>query len=105
MATARLGGDLAGVLRLETLIQTGRINPLFVQQTLMYGWLDSLTLNEFARLLIVIAGSDFENAMAAIDLLNSWLHSNKVLDDQLADFAWQCLETAPVVGLNDSYTL
>jgi hypothetical protein len=104
IATAHLGGDLEGVLRLEALIQTGRITPLFVQQAIMYsGWLDSLKSEEFYRLLTAIAGSNLENAMAVIELLNGWLHSNKALDSQLVDFAWRCLEAAPEVKLDDSY--
>lgn len=43
-----------------------------------------------------------ENAAAVIDFFGMWLHLKRPVEGQLAEFAWQCLEAAPTVTLNDA---
>ena len=96
--TRYLGGDLVGVKRMEKLIRENRVNPIFVVQVLKCGrWIDSLSPDEYLRLLKVIAGSDLEHAAAVIDFIRMWLHSQRPIDGQLAELAWQCLEAAHTI--------
>jgi hypothetical protein len=107
-ATRCLGGDLAGVKRMEKLIREERVNPIYVEQVLRCGrWINSLSPDEYLCLLKVIAGSNLENLAAVIDFFGMWLHSQLPVEGQLAEFAWQCLEAAPpitgITGTIDSY--
>jgi len=103
--TAYLGGDLVNVQRIEKLIQAGRIEPMFISHELRgRGWLEALSQEEFLYLLKAIAGPELKNAMAAIELLGMWIHYQKPIEGQFAEFAWQCLESGPHVKGQESYT-
>lgn len=103
-ATGYLGGDLAGVKRMERLIQEKRVDPVFVEQELICGgWIDSLSPEEFLRLLKAITGQKLGNVALVIDSFGMWLHNERPIEGQLAEFAWQCLEVVPPVTANDSY--
>jgi len=58
-------------------------------------WIDRIELKEFKELLLVIAGTNYEHASAAVDLLGSWMYHQKPLDDELSAFAWHCIEHGP----------
>jgi len=97
-STACISGDLVGVKRMEKLIREDRVNPIFVAQMLNSGgWIGSLSSDEYLRLLKVIAGSDLEHAAAVIYSISIWLHSQRPIEGQLAELAWQCLEAAPTI--------
>lgn len=103
-ATGHLGGDSAGIQRVETLISEKRVNPVDVERTLVcWGFIDSLSPEEYLRLLKAIAGPDLENAVAAIDFLGMWLHDERPIEGELVEFAWRCLEAAPTVSFNEHY--
>ena len=103
-ATGYLGGDLPGVKRMETLIQEKLVDPVFVERVLVCGgWIDSLTSDEYLRLLKAIADPNLKNAGMVIDFFGMWLHNKRPIKGQLAEFAWQCLEAAPPVTASDAY--
>lgn len=104
-ATWYLSGDLAGIKRMERLIQEERVDPVFVEKMLSSGsWIDSLSSSEFLRLLKAIAGPGLENALVIIDFFGMWLHNKQSIKGKLADFAWLCLEAAPpVTDHSDAY--
>lgn len=58
-------------------------------------WIDHIDLKEFKTLLRIIAGTDYERASAAVDVLGSWIHHQKPFDDELSIFAWRCIEQGP----------
>ena len=103
-ATGHLAGAVAGVERMEKLILEKRVGPVLVQRVLMgRGWIDTLNPDEYLRLLKAIAGSKLENAAAVIDFLGMWMHDNRPIEGELAEFAWQCLEAAPPVTVNEAF--
>ncbi len=103
-AARYLPGDRRGVRRIRELISKKNVDPPLVARVLAPGkWMDSLAPQECLDLLREIAGSDFKNAIAVIDFLGMWIHSGKPIEGELAEFAWQCLESAPPVTINDSY--
>jgi len=104
-ATQSLGGDSAGIDRIEKLISRGKVNPDYAAQVLdCGGWLDTLTQDECLRLLKAIASSDLAHANATVGFLGMWIHSGKPITGDLAAFAWRCLEAAPVSSTNlDDY--
>jgi len=103
-ATGYLGGDAAGVRRVEALLSKKRADPAFAARTLACGgWINSLSPDEYLRLLKAIAGRDLEHAVAVIDFLGMWLHGRRAVEGDLADFAWRCLETIPHVRGNEGY--
>lgn len=103
-ATASLPATLAEIARVERLIGEGRVDPEFAEKTLSGGgWIRPLSSDDFLRLLRAIAGPKLKYASLAIDFLGMWRHLNKPLAGCLADFAWQCLERAPLITPNDEY--
>lgn len=92
-ATWCITSDLAGVERVEKLIQEKRVNPIYVEQVLSNGrWFNGLSSDDFLRLLKAIAGIKLENAPAVINSLFMWLHDQQPIENELAEFVWQCLE-------------
>lgn len=103
-ATGYLGGDAAGVSRVRVLIEEGRVDPVHVEGTLSCGgWIDSLQTAEYLDLLRAIAGPQLEHAAAAIDFLGMWMHDQRPIQGELADFAWACLESVPKITANEDY--
>ncbi len=92
-ATEKLGGDQAGVKRIMRLIEEQRVDPVYVESVLQWGrWFDSLSSGEYLCLLRTIAGSSLENASAVIQSFFMWNDSKKLIEGELAEFAWKCLE-------------
>ncbi len=58
-------------------------------------WIDRMDPKNFKELLRIIAGSNFEHASAAVDLLGTWNYHQKSFDDELSTFAWHCIEHGP----------
>ncbi len=58
-------------------------------------WIDRIDLNEFKELLRIIAGTNYEQASEAVDLLGSWNYHQKSFDDELSAFSWRCIEQGP----------
>jgi len=103
-ATRYLDGDFAGVKRMEKLIREERVHAVFVEQELKCGgWINSLSPDEYLRLIKVVAGSELENAAVVIEFFGMWLHSQLPIEGQLAEFAWQCLEAAPTITGTEDY--
>lgn len=57
-----------------------------------------LCVAEAATLLRAIAGPRLENAALVVDFLAMWIHSSKPLEGDLAELAWQALESTPQGG-------
>jgi len=94
-ATSYLGGNLAGVERVEKLISRNRVDPVYVERILKCGrWISSLKPEEYLRLLKSVAGSNLEHPDAVLDFMPMWLLEKKPLERELAELAWKCLETA-----------
>lgn len=103
-ATGYLGGDVAGVRRVEALLHQERVDPDFTVRVLSCGgWIDSLSSDEYLRLLSAIAGPKFEHAAAVIDIFGMWQHGRRPIEGTLAEFAWRCLESGPTVTTNEGY--
>jgi len=103
-ATSSVPADGAAVRRTARLIQEGRVDPTAAEAMLSAGgWIRVLTPDEYLRLLRAIAGRELKHAAAVIDFLGMWLHVDRPLEGALADFAWQCLESAPPVTPSDEY--
>ncbi|MGH7771051.1 MAG: hypothetical protein ACREQA_02295 [Candidatus Binatia bacterium] len=58
-------------------------------------WIERLNTVEFKELLQIIAGEDLQRVSAVVDLIGSWFYYQKPLDDELIQFAWQCIEHGP----------
>ncbi|MBI2998362.1 MAG: ATP-binding protein [Deltaproteobacteria bacterium] len=103
-ATRYLAADLAGIRRMEILLQEKRVDPVYVERTLLCGgWIDQLSSDEYVRILRAIAGPKLENGAAVIDSLGMWMHGEKTIDGELAEFAWQCLEAVLPIDGTDAY--
>lgn len=103
-ATGGLGGDLAGVERVERLLVEGRVDPAVTAKTLSFGgWIAPLQPAEYLRLQLAIAGPRLQHAVASIDLFGMWLHMECPVEGKLAGFAWECLESMPRVTSEDEY--
>jgi hypothetical protein len=103
-ALSSLDADSTVVDNVIKLIGEGRVDPVFVERTLMLGkWAEPLTLDDFLRLLQAIQGGQLDNTPAALDFLGMWLHMAKPLEGDLADFAWGCLELLPPVASSQAY--
>ena len=97
-ATPFLPGSARGIARILVLLGRG-LDPVRVERRLMGGgWMNTLNSREGATLLRAIAGPRLENATAVIDFLAMWVHGNKALDGDVAELAWQALESTPQGG-------
>jgi hypothetical protein len=82
--------------RIKTQIQASCVDPEDVARLLMVRqFMQALTEDQFERLLKAVAGTTFNHGVAAVDMLGTWLHFARPLQDSLADYAWQCLEHNP----------
>jgi len=103
-ALAFLNADTSAVDVLEKLLVKGRVSPRPAEQILACGrWAEPLSSHEFLRLLRVLHGGKAENTTTVLDFLAMWLHMDKPLEGDLAEFAWQCLESLPVVKGTEGY--
>ena len=91
-ATIYLKADLAGVLRLEKLVQKNQLNPHVISS-----WITDLNSTECLRLLKAMAGENLENVCTVIDSFSMWLHKSKLIEEELADFSWKCLKAPNTV--------
>jgi len=97
-ATSYLPGSGCAVRRILALLERG-LSPKLAESRLMAGgWMKPLDIAEAATLLRAIAGPRLENAVEVIDFLAMWIHAEKPLDGDLAELAWQALESAPKGG-------
>lgn len=100
-ATKYIGSDLAGVERVEKLIQEKRVNPIYVVQVLSASrWFNGLSSNDYLRLLKAIAGVKLENAATVIDFIFMWLYAQQSLENELTEFVWQCLEADSILYID-----
>jgi hypothetical protein len=60
-------------------------------------FIQGLTEDQFEQLLKAVAGTTFNHGAAAVDMLDMWLYFARPLQDTLANYAWQCLEHAPLL--------
>jgi hypothetical protein len=101
--TGLMGGDSAGVKRLEVLVREKRVSPPVVERLLLGRWVVPLSPDEFLHLLKTLAGPDLANAMVVVELSHKWAYLKKPIEGKLADFIWQCLEAAEPASRNDQY--
>ncbi|MDA2916280.1 hypothetical protein MYX64_05490 [Nitrospinae bacterium AH_259_B05_G02_I21] len=102
-ATGYLEGDLASVKRVEKLIHENRVDPKVVENVLRARWINSLSPDEYLVFLRAIAGPELTNALEVMKSLGMWLHFKRSIEGELAEFAWECLEIAQDVSLNERY--
>jgi hypothetical protein len=94
-ATSYVPGSARAVNRIVVLLQRG-IDPVLAERRLMAGgWMKPLEISEATALLKAIAGPLLENSDAVIDFLAMWVHTRKPLEGELAELAWQALESPP----------
>jgi uncharacterized protein (UPF0147 family) len=97
-ATGYLPGSARAIARILILLERG-VNPTLAERRLMSGgWMKPLDAAEGARLLRAIGDVGLENATAVVDFLAMWVQSKKPLEGDLAELAWQALESAPQGG-------
>jgi hypothetical protein len=98
LATSMLKANAAAVDRVKKQIQESRVDPEYVAGRLQLGrWLEVLSPNEFLELLKAIAGPSFEHGSSVVRMLGMWDHLQRPIEDEMADFAWRCLEHDPTV--------
>lgn len=97
-ATRYLPGSARAIARILTLLQRG-LSPALAERHLMTGgWMKPLDTDQATTLLKAIAGHTLENAAEVIDFLAMWIQTKKPLEGDLAELAWQALESAPRGG-------
>jgi hypothetical protein len=97
-ATSYLPGSVRAIARILALLERG-VSPALAERRLMSGgWMNPLHSPEAATLLRAIAGARLENAVLVVDFLAMWVHGNKPLEGDLAELAWQALESTPQGG-------
>jgi len=97
-ATSYLPGSARAIRRILVLLERG-LSPKLAERRLMAGgWMRPLDIAEASTLLRAIAGPRLENATEVIDFLAMWIHAKKPLEGDLAELAWQALESAPKGG-------
>ncbi len=98
-ATAFLPANRAAVDRVVGVINGGLVDPERAERRLMAGgWMRPLTGDEAADLLRAIAGPELQSADLVIDFLAMWVHSQKPIEGNLAELAWQSFEATPDRG-------
>jgi uncharacterized protein (UPF0147 family) len=96
-ATAYIPGSMRAIARILVLLERG-VSPALAERRLMAGgWMNPLLPAETATLLRGIAGPNLENAALAIDFLAMWVHG-RPLEGDLAELAWQAMESTPQGG-------
>lgn len=99
-----LQGDSITVNRLINLISEGRANPVVAAQVIKFShYTETLSAGDYLRLARVLAGENLENGGITIEFLTIWLERGHPLDEPLAEFAWQCLESLPPISANLHY--
>jgi len=97
-ASSYLPGSGRAIARVLILLERG-VSPVLAERHLMAGgWMKPLCVAEAATLLRAIAGPRLENAALVVDFLAMWIHSSKPLEGDLAELAWQALESTPQGG-------
>jgi hypothetical protein len=102
-AAAYIGPSDAILGMLKEKLLESYIGPEVVSGILYGDWIRNLSEEQFLRLSEVIAGPQLENAALALDVIGRWIDENRVLERELADLAWRCLETAPTITRNKAY--
>ncbi len=98
-ATGHIPGNAAAIGRVTGLILAGKVDPETVERTLLAGgWMYPLTTGEAAELLRTIGGPQMQQGSLVIDFLAMWVHSQKLIEGDLAELAWAVLETHPTSG-------
>ena len=98
-ATTCLDVSPQAVERVKAQIQAKSIPPTAVRAALLVSqWMKQLTEEQFGRLLKHILGETFEHVSVVIELLRSWVHNERPLQGDLANFAWICLEHDPPIN-------
>lgn len=104
LATYRLGSSPSGVGRIVRLLRENRVHPPLVARTLKGDpWIRMISAYQCFRLLEAIAGPEREYATDVVDLLGYWIDAKQPLANELAELAWECLESAENVNHKDEY--
>jgi DNA-binding MarR family transcriptional regulator len=81
------------------LINDNLLEPGVVERTLVCGrWIEKLSDDDFLVLLKGIIGQEYQYVSEVMDMMAMWLHLKRSIKGKLAEFAWQCLESADPVG-------
>ena len=96
-AAGYLGPSEALVTVIKERVATRLIAPKLASGIPYGDWIGKSTNQQFLDLLKEIAGDQFENSALAIDVLGRWLLRDRLLEGELAEFAWRCLESIPSI--------
>jgi hypothetical protein len=104
-ATTHFSGDSSSVKRVVKLLEEGRVDRVDVEYSLLRSspWLNTLSIDDYIRLLKVTAEDDLKYAKSVVNSLIVWLYKHTDIDRTLAEFAWQCLEQVSPNSLEDAY--
>ncbi|MBI2194811.1 MAG: ATP-binding protein [Planctomycetes bacterium] len=97
-ATTSLPPSETGIKRIERLLADGRVKVDSLGHTLGSGrWLEGVSPEVFSGLVETVAGKDLKDAHVSLALLAKWKDDKKILEKDLAECAWRCLESDPHV--------
>jgi hypothetical protein len=103
-ATQNLGLDAAGVRRLVSLIEQRQIDRSVIARALnQFSLADQSDLSTVLPLLRSAAGPALEHAADVIDFLAFRLQAGNRIKGEVAELAWQCLETCPPVNTGQAF--
>lgn len=94
LATQSLRANGPAVERIVAFVEAGQLEPIQVAGVLV-GWTNGLSIDEFERLTSAVAGSNFENSAAALQLVYGWIHAGNAITGTLENLVWTCLEAGP----------
>lgn len=89
----------AGAARLRSLVERGQLEARQAAKILLdRTWLKTAPSSAFLTVAEIVVGPRFENSGLIIQPLSYWFDVRDTADDSaVVDFAWRCLQSAPVV--------
>ncbi|GEM_PF-1434509 len=75
----------------------------FLKRTLSPNWLLYMSGDQYLDYLRTIIGEKKEHISDAFHSLHSWIQNNRPLELPITDFAWECLDSKPVIKSRNDY--
>jgi hypothetical protein len=66
-------------------------------------WIKEIEISLLLKLLASISEEGNRGPILAMRVISMWLHFGNLMDDDLAEFAWGCLESGSAIEINDAY--
>ena len=101
-AMAYLGYSKRSYEELIHLLRDGIASPASVARVAFF-WIEDLTGTQYYELMELIAGPTLENAAIAISSLKLWHMRGGAIFDELAQLAWSCFESRPLIPHAQAY--